>query len=82
MKTEKKLGKWYLSKDGFGGIAFQDYNFKECSIEMATLVEGDEAAPADRIYLGLNGHRMTLNRDHVEALQWVMETWLRDGGNE
>lgn len=82
MKTDQKLGKWYLSKDGFGGIGFQDRNYQLCSIEMATLVEGDEATAKDRIYLGINGHRMDLSREQVEALQWVMETWLCEGGKK
>jgi hypothetical protein len=80
MRTNRKLGKWYSSpKGGFPGIEFRDGYKKLCSVEMSSLASNPEPGTT-ALWLGVNGHRMHLMREQVEALQWVLETWLCEGG--
>jgi hypothetical protein len=80
--NKPKLGRWYMSDKGLPAISFTDQNYKECSVEMATLCLEEQASAEDRILLGVNGHRMELNREQVDALQWVLETWICEGGKK
>jgi len=65
---------------GFEGIEFQDCFSEQCSLQQSSVV-GDigRKAGTTAIWLGVNEHRMHLDRGQVADLVGHLQAWLATG---